>query len=621
MKEFDINLLNDEQREATNSNDSKILCLAGAGTGKTRTLVSRIKRLLEDGVNPGNILCLTFTRLAGLEMKERVGAKGEKIFINTFHSFCHKVIEDNLQYFKVEENFVILNEEEKTILLEDIMKDLKIKAKRDLVESCLTTLKPLKATKEIKDAEIVAKEYRYRLMLDNALDIDVLLSDVVKAFDKEEALRTKYREKFTYIFIDEMQDTDDLQMSFVNNINPENLFLVGDDYQSIYGFRGTKVEYILDLSKNPDFKLYELKQNYRSTKEIIAVAENLIKHNATRTNKSLITHKTGKPVEYHELENEDAEYQFIIDTICYSGRELSDFTVISRTNRSINALAKKMEEQKIPSRILGRKLPVLESVNTRNYLLLLDAIRNLSSERVSNLLVNTFFSKEESEDIRIKAVSEGKSLDEILLDMTGHPLVEFLFEAIVEEPMNMDVIHGHLFLSSKDYVLENFDSFGMNQLHTFMLQWKKAMLSLDSTYDTSIMEFLNWMKTKDPSDVELVQRENYGEVVKLTTAHSSKGLEFPIVFLMGMNEEVFPVKKINKKNIIEMNEDKMREKLTGIVRDYEAEQLEEERRLAFVAATRAMEKLYVTRPVKIMKSWSLFETTMKPSRFIAEMGL
>lgn len=621
MKEFDISLLNNEQKEATVSNANKILCLAGAGTGKTRTLVSRIKRLLEDGVNPENILCLTFTRLAGLEMKERVGEKGEKIFINTFHSFCYKVIEDNLRFFRVEENFIVFNDEEKENLLDEVMNDLKIKAKKDLVNSCLTTLKPLKTTKDIKEAEIVAKEYRYRLMLENALDIDVLLADVVKAFEKEQFLRDKYREQFTYVFIDEMQDTDDLQMSFVNNINPENLFLVGDDYQSIYGFRGTKVEYILDLSKNPNFTLFELKQNYRSTQEIITAAESLIKHNTTRTNKVLVTHKTGEGVEYHQLENEDAEYQFIIDTIKNSGRALSDFTVISRTNKSIYALAKKMEENKMPSRILGKKLPVLESVNTRNYLLLLDAIRNLSSQRVSNLLVEIFFSTKEAEDIRIKAVNEEKTLDEVLLEMNGNPLVDFLFEATVEEPMSMDVIHGHLFLSSKDFVLDNLDSFEMNQLHSFMLQWKKAMLSLDSSADTSIMEFLNWMKTKDPSDVELVQRENYGEVVKLTTAHSSKGLEFPIVFMMGMNEEVFPVKKINRKNVIQANEDKMREKLTGKVRDYEAEQIEEERRLAFVAATRAMEKLYVTRPVKIMKSWSLFETSMNPSRFIAEMGL
>lgn len=619
-EEFDLSLLNDEQREATIAKEQRILCLAGAGTGKTRTLVSRIQRLLEDGVSPESILCLTFTRLAGLEMKERIGEKGKGIFINTFHSFCYHVIEKNLQYFKVQENFLVLNDEEKNLLMEKVIADLKIDVKPEIVEAYLSSVEPLPQTKIVKEAELVAKEYRYRLMLENALDINSLLCDVVKAFKEHEDLREKYHNMFKYVFIDEYQDTDDKQMSFIRNINPENLFLVGDDYQSIYGFRGTKVEYILNLSKDPTYKQYELKQNYRSTKEIIAAAEKLIAHNDTKTEKTLITHKKGVPVRLEEFLTEDEEFEFVMKTITESGRPYSDFTVISRVNHIVERLQDRMEKVGIPSRILGRKMAVLESTNTRKYLLLLEAIRNLSSERIASSLIDVFYSKEESENIRLEALGKGMTLEDVLLEM-GDDLSNLLFEAAMEEPLKMDVVNGHIHLLAKDFVLNHLDSFELNQLHTFMIQWKRAMASLEESEDVTLMGFMNWMKTKDDADIEFVQRQNYGDVVRLTTAHSSKGLEFPIVFMIGMNDGVFPILKVSKRSFIDSMMDKKREKLTGKVQDFEKEHMEEERRLAFVAITRAKEKLILTRPKTVKRKWDGADVSMSPSRFLKEIGL
>lgn len=619
-EEFDLSLLNDEQREATTAKEQRILCLAGAGTGKTRTLVSRIQRLLEDGVSPESILCLTFTRLAGLEMKERIGEKGKGIFINTFHSFCYHVIEKNLQYFKVQENFLVLNDEEKNLLMEKVIADLKIDVKPEIVEAYLSSVESLPQTKMVKEAELVAKEYRYRLMLENALDINSLLCDVVKAFKEHEDLREKYHNMFKYVFIDEYQDTDDKQMSFIRNINPENLFLVGDDYQSIYGFRGTKVEYILNLSKDPTYKQYELKQNYRSTKEIIAAAEKLIAHNDTKTEKTLITHKKGVPVRLEEFQTEDEEFEFVMKTITESGRPYSDFTVISRVNHIVERLQDRMEKVGIPSRILGRKMAVLESTNTRKYLLLLEAIRNLSSERIASSLIDVFYSKEESENIRLEALGKGMTLEDVLLEM-GDDLSNLLFEAAMEEPLKMDVVNGHIHLLAKDFVLNQLDSFELNQLHTFMIQWKRAMTSLEESEDVTLMGFMNWMKTKDDADIEFVQRQNYGDVVRLTTAHSSKGLEFPIVFMIGMNDGVFPILKVSKRSFIDSMMDKKREKLTGKVQDFEKEHMEEERRLAFVAITRAKEELILTRPKTVKRKWDGADVSMSPSRFLKEIGL
>lgn len=619
-EEFDLSLLNDEQREATIAKEQRILCLAGAGTGKTRTLVSRIQRLLEDGVSPESILCLTFTRLAGLEMKERIGEKGKGIFINTFHSFCYHVIEKNLQYFKVQENFLVLNDEEKNLLMEKVIADLKIDVKPEIVEAYLSSIEPLPQTKMVKEAELVAKEYRYRLMLENALDINSLLCDVVKAFKEHEDLREKYHNMFKYVFIDEYQDTDDKQMSFIRNINPENLFLVGDDYQSIYGFRGTKVEYILNLSKDPTYKQYELKQNYRSTKEIIAAAEKLIAHNDTKTEKTLITHKKGVPVRLEEFLTEDEEFEFVMKTITESGRPYSDFTVISRVNHIVERLQDRMEKVGIPSRILGRKMAVLESTNTRKYLLLLEAIRNLSSERIASSLIDVFYSKEESENIRLEALGKGMTLEDVLLER-GDDLSNLLFEAAMEEPLKMDVVNGHIHLLAKDFVLNHLDSFELNQLHTFMIQWKRAMTSLEESEDVTLMGFMNWMKTKDDADIEFVQRQNYGDVVRLTTAHSSKGLEFPIVFMIGMNDGVFPILRVSKRSFIDSMMDKKREKLTGKVQDFEKEHMEEERRLAFVAITRAKEELILTRPKTVKRKWDGADVSMSPSRFLKEIGL
>ena len=212
------------------------------------------------------------------------------------------------------------------------------------------------------------------------------------------------------------------------------------------------------------------------------------------------------------------------------------------------------------------------------------------------------------------------TLEDVLLER-GDDLSNLLFEAAMEEPLKMDVVNGHIHLLAKDFVLNHLDSFELNQLHTFMIQWKRAMTSLEESEDVTLMGFMNWMKTKDDADIEFVQRQNYGDVVRLTTAHSSKGLEFPIVFMIGMNDGVFPILRVSKRSFIDSMMDKKREKLTGKVQDFEKEHMEEERRLAFVAITRAKEELILTRPKTVKRKWDGADVSMSPSRFLKEIGL
>lgn len=619
MKTFDLSLLNIEQREAIEAKDRKILCLAGAGTGKTRTLVLRIQRLLNEGIKPSNILCLTFTRLAGLEMKLRVGDSGEKIFINTFHSFCHKVIEDNIEIFNLEPNFTVLTEDEKESLVKTVISDLKINTKPDLVDACLYSLEPLPVTNALNEASIVAKEYRYRLLLENAIDMTSLLVDVVRAFNTNEALREKYHNQFSHVFVDELQDTDDLQMSFLKNINPDHLFMVGDDYQSIYGFRNAKVEYIINLSKDPKYKVYELNQNYRSTDEIVSAAQNLISYNKNKTSKGLFANKFGEEISYLDFETEEEEIAFVVETIKNGSRPASDYTIIGRTNKTIEKAAEILEKEGIPSRILGKKIPVLESGTTRKYLLLLEAIKGLDAKRISSQILGNFYDSKVAEEIQIEMEGNGTPFSEILMGREDDAFAEFIIDASVSDPLEMDVEEGHIFMSTHMFPLSKLDSFELSLLSDFIKQWKKATMKFDSEAGTTMRDFLNWMKTRNDADVEFIQRENYGAVTKLATAHSSKGLEFPVVFLIGMNEEYFPIIKPRKKSTLDKIKAKKEMSLSGVVSDESWDQIEEERRLAFVAITRAEEKLYVTRARKVKPTWSLFETKTTPSRFISEM--
>ena len=593
-------MLNEKQQLAVNSTSRRILCLAGAGTGKTKTLISRVEKLLDNGVNPCEILCLTFTRLAGIEMKDRLGEKSHDIFINTFHSFCSKIIRENLKLFGLSENYSIYGQNQRESTLLALIKELKMekeKIKTKDIMDCISFDKEWTDTPH-RRANIIAKEYRYHLKCRNTIDIDLLVLDVVRILNLNKDLSEAYHNTYKYVFIDEFQDTNDSQMNFINAINPEFLFLVGDDYQAIYGFNNAKVEYILDISKNPKYEVIRLEDNYRSTSQIVAVANNLISHNAIKTEKKLIAHKEGPEIHFNECNSLGDEVNNILKVINRS--RIEDYCIITRTNSQISEISKILSNINIPYRILGKKIAALESNQTKDLFDLIELIKN----PLDNSTFDKFLWKiealdgEEIESLQIKSLEEEISCYELLLDDIDllnsneklKEFMDFIEESNLEELWDYPAADclGNLMIN--DFIVKRYNQVILNELMTFMIYWTKVQTKFKE--EITMNEFINWFKFSSSYDIDLVLQEEMGKGINITTAHSSKGLEFPIVFLVGMNEGIFPHSK---------------------------DDIEESRRLCFVAITRAKEELYVSWSRTKKETWSKDVTKIKPSIFIQEM--
>lgn len=590
--------LNKQQQRAVNSNSNRILCLAGAGTGKTKTLVSRVKKLIDDGVPSNEILCLTFTRMAGLEMKERLGDKGKDIFINTFHSFCSMVISENLDFFSLKDGYSIYDQNQREKILKSITKKLRMekeKIKMDVILDCIFENKNYMDTPH-RRGKLIANEYKYFLKSNNAIDIDLLIYSVVNAFKENKEMIEKYHKRYKYIFIDEFQDTNDSQMSFVKSINPENLFLVGDDYQSIYAFNGAKVEYILDISKNPSYEVIRLEENYRSTEQIIKAANNLISYNKTRTEKNLIAHKKGEDITFDECLDFGEEIQTLINKIDLENpsENPSDYAVLTRTNKQLELVKEAFIEKGIPYRVLGQKIPCLEDIETKNLMKLIQVIKDPLNEGVFNDYLEEILEEDIFEEVQIRALEEETTLYEVLLEDDMDNLVikdflEFIDECQMEDLIQLPAVDCLYNLMEKNF-LQQLNQSNLSQLISFASKWSKVQLK---TYESnSILNFVRWFQFKEPSDIELILRDSDGIGVNLSTVHSSKGLEFSNVFLIGMNEGIFPHKKGD---------------------------IEEERRLCYVAITRAKEKLYVSWSKEKKEEWSGKEIALNPSLFIKEL--
>lgn len=586
-------MLNNNQQKAVDSNSHRILCLAGAGTGKTKTLVSRVDRLLNSGVLAENILCLTFTRLAGLEMKTRLGEKGKDVFINTFHSFCLKIIKDNLNLFGLSEDFDIISQEERSVLIKQAIKELNLEKEKIKETDIINVINSIEEVDDLnvklKRARLVAKTYKYMLRSNNSIDLDLIIIETIIKLKENEELRLQYHNQYKYIFVDEFQDTDDYQTYFLNLINPENLFVVGDDYQAIYGFRGTKVQYIIDLSQNKEYEQIKLVDNYRSTDKIVEAANNLISYNVVKTEKDLIAQKDGEEVSFFECNFYENEIEEIVKIINKSNKPLQDYCIITRTNSQIAKAIPILKKNKIPVQLLGAKITSLESKETLD---LIDLIK-LSKFTDKDILLSYFLKKEipenKMEEYKIQALKENKSLFEIIKDKE-FDIVECIKEIQIKNLYSYSLVDCLNGLKKINYINKIFSMENLLKLINFAINWEKVMKRNNQGY--LFEDFLSWFQTKDNSDIQEVINEMQGEGIKISTAHSSKGLEFPIVFLVGMNEGLFPHKR---------------------------DELEESRRLCYVAITRAKEKLYVSWSKKEIESWSKKEKNTQPSRFIKEM--
>ncbi len=618
---MNLDLLNEWQLEAVKTTDGPLLILAGAGSGKTRVLTYRVAYLVnEHNVDPYNILAITFTNKAAKEMKERIlsilGPIAFHIQISTFHALGVLIVKENYEKAGYKANFTILDSDDSLTLIKKILKNFNLdpkiynpKAIRNQISGAKNQLLTAKdyeryATTEFEQIVLkVYQAYEDRLIINNSLDFDDLLMLPIKIFRKYPEVLKHYQERFKYILIDEYQDTNEAQYTFVKMLSAKykNICVVGDNDQSIYSFRGANYHNILNFEKDyPDCKVIMLEKNYRSTKNILNAANGIIKNNKERKDKNLWTdNDTGSKVKYHRAYDEKDEAFYVgnqIKELLNKGVKLSEIAVLYRTNAQSRNMEEVLLRENIPYRVIGsfyfynRKeikdlIAYLKVIyNPDDDISLLRVInvpkRGIGDKTIQNLteVANTLNTS------LFEAIKSGK---ELLFKETINKLKEMseksslteLVDAILEQSGLRNELVSEKTLEA-DIRLENLEEF---KTITKNYEENKGIVSLD--------EFLNEISLV--SDVE--EYRNRDDVVTLMTIHSAKGLEFNNVFLIGLEEGIFP----HQAAFFDSNE------------------LEEERRLCYVAVTRAKENLWIINAKR--RTLYGLDSVNPPSRFINEI--
>ena len=631
---MDFSALNDRQREAVECLEGPLLVLAGAGSGKTKVLTYRIANLVEHGVKPWNILALTFTNKAAREMRERtltlVGTGGETLWVTTFHSFCSKLLRMECDKLGYERNFSIYNDSDQMKVIGDILKDMgmseRSSPKREMKERISNAKnKSLDAGRYLEenysdDSGLTIKvyqSYRKRLMAANALDFDDLIVKTIELFETFPDILEKYRHKFLYMLVDEYQDTNMPQYRLMELICREhgNICVVGDDDQSIYGWRGADVNNILSFEK--DFKgakVVRLEQNYRSTRCILDAANAVIANNQSRKSKTLWTDKCeGERITRFTAQNEREEAAYICKKILegvQGGGSYGDFAILYRMNAQSRVLESTLVNYGIPHKVFGgfRFYERREIVDILSYLkLIANPNDDVAFSRVVNVPKRGIGDKA-LEELRGAADASGTSL--LIAAMSGEgmptktlaklrPFADMMADFLAEStlmPLSrftermIDIVEYEAYLLADDKKGEA-DS-RMENLRELVGNIKEIEASMPEG-ESALSAFLENVALV--SDIDAM--EEGASSVSLMTIHSAKGLEFPYVFLAGMEENVFPTYRARMELI--------------------SSAMEEERRLCYVGLTRAKEKLYLLNAA----SRALFgePAVNRASRFIEEI--
>ena len=632
---LNLNLLNKEQREAVETVDGPLLVLAGAGSGKTRVLTYRIANLIENhGVAPWSILALTFTNKAAKEMKERtdklIGIEESDMWVTTFHSFCVRVLRIDIDRLGYDSRFVIYDEQDQNGIIKDIVSPQIFDEKRmskGLVRSMISQAKNSGESSErflldsgtgMDDKLLeIYRAYQKKLKSSNALDFDDLLIKTVELFETCPDVLEKYRKKFRFVLVDEYQDTNAPQYRIIKLICGEhrNICVVGDDDQSIYGWRGADIRNILDFEKDfPGAKVIRLEQNYRSTKAILDCANSVITHNMGRKFKKLWTAKVGgSPVEFLNVQNErDEAYNIaktIIDLRRREDRKFNDFAILYRTHAQSRVLESVL--------VSGFGIPISVIGGTRFYarreikdlLSYLRLIANPSDDGALKRIINV--PKRGIGEATVSAIeSLSESTDQSMLITILTPGI--LPEKISKKVSRFADLMRDLFAKRYELSLEMLTEYIIDAIGYAQYIVEQGDDNLE-TRQENIEELLGAMREHEEqitpgsdalqSFLELTalnsDADNIDEsdgTVKLMTLHSAKGLEFPVVFMPGMEDDIFPSRR-------------SKENETGI---------EEERRLCYVGVTRAKERLYLY----AAEQRALYGQTQHndPSIFLEEMG-
>lgn len=601
-----LNGLNNAQLQAVTSKSKYILCLAGAGTGKTKTLTTRIAYLNQERISCDNMLALTFTRAAGKEMKERVihlvgEAEGKKLFCNTFHAFCVKVLKEYGGYLDYDPDFTIYDQEDRDSILQSIISEFKFKITLKKVLSVFENKTEALTSKEITDAAQIHSEYLYRLMKNNAIDLDMLLTETLAILQGHRPAFEDYHNRYEYVFVDEFQDTNDVQMDIIKALNPKNLFVVGDDFQSIYGWRGARIEYILNFDKEyPGCEVIKLEENYRSTKPIVDSANALIKHNEHQTEKVLRTAKPGDKIIFNHYPTEtaeikgicleiDAETSNIPDNYMYK-----DHAILARTNKQLAAMAEGLKYYNIPYHLISGNEDPFKVKDVRLLLNMIELALNPKDDALFKKVIN--FPEKRISDGEFDKLEQHAIDEELHFMEIPHSFELIKFKADLKSALDIEGYAGEVFLSFHGHfwINEYYTQHARPGTHEAFVKaieaigkWQQTQEELGE--DKSIQAFLKWLHIKDIQDKLMEEKD----AVKLMTVHASKGLEFKNVFIIGMNDGVFPSDK--------------------------TKDMEEERRLFYVAVTRAKEHLHISRATEVTPPWGYKTLKTLPSKFIGEL--
>lgn len=631
--------LNPVQQEAVKTTDGPLLLMAGAGSGKTCVLTHRIAYLMaEKHVAPWNILAITFTNKAAREMKERVesilGPGADDIWISTFHSMCVRILRRDIDRIGINRNFSILDTADQLSVIKGILKERNLDPKKFDPRSILGTISSAK--NELTEPEEFSKvaggyydqvvsdvyaDYQKKLLKNQSLDFDDLIMTTIKLFDRVPEVLEFYQRKFQYIHVDEYQDTNRAQYMLVKQLAErfQNLCVVGDSDQSIYRWRGADITNILSFEKDyPNASVILLEQNYRSTKRILRAANEVIKNNSNRKPKNLWTENDeGIKISYYRGDNEFGEGQFVAGKIhqlhSTGKRKLSDIAILYRTNAQSRVIEETLLKAGLNYNIVGgtkfydRKeikdiLAYLRLVSNPDDDISFTRIVNVpkrgvgatSLEKIASYAaINglSFFQAIQQVDFIGVSAKAANALDsfrqmiENLTNMQDYLSITELTEEILDKTEYREMLKAEKSIEAQSR-LENIDEF-LSVTKNFE----------QKSEDKTLVAFLTDLALiADIDQLDQKEEESGGkDAITLMTLHAAKGLEFPVVFLMGLEEGVFP----HSRSLME-----------------EAE-MEEERRLAYVGITRAEQELYLTNA----KMRTLFgRTNMNPeSRFIAEI--
>lgn len=638
--------LNPEQERAVRHNKGPLLILAGAGSGKTRVLTHRIAYLIDEcDINPWNILALTFTNKAAKEMRERidhiVGYGAENIWVSTFHSTCVRILRRYIEVLGYTRNFTIYDSDDQKTLIRDVCKYLDIDTKKYKERALISAISSAKDELISSDEYAltaagdfnkekyasVYKEYQKRLKNNNAMDFDDLIFKTVELFQNNPEILEYYQNRFKYIMVDEYQDTNTAQfrlisiMATTRNENGEkehNLCVVGDDDQSIYKFRGANIYNILNFEKQyPDTKVIKLEQNYRSTKNILQAANEVIANNTARKDKALWTENDqGDPIFFTQFDTEYAEADSIVSDICTGvedlGANYNDFAILYRTNAQSRIFEEKLIRKNVPYKIVGAVnfYARREIKDMLSYLKTIDnglddiAVKRIINvprrgiglttiDRVTDYALRNEMSFYDSlkHAQSIPGLGRGTSkiepfvsFIEVLKSKLHNP--DYSIEELLNEILEATGYERDLEAEDTDEArgrLENIDEL-RNKIIAFEANAEEAPTLSGFLEEVALV-----------ADIDNL--DDSTNVVVLMTLHSAKGLEFPYVYLSGMEDGIFP-------------------SYMTITSDDHME-MEEERRLCYVGITRAKKKLSISAARQRMQHG---ETQFnKPSRFISEI--